>query len=206
VRSYLRPLVVLPGLLLLVFGCAAPSSGAGTATGRSSLRASSPLPESATGQGSGSAAAGPSSGVAGPSAPAAVSPSAAPTDVLPPGMITGNLGVADQQGDGTRLRLVAEVDGGPGWVVVQADRAGRPGKVLGVVHRSDGVHGDSVTVPLLPRVATGRLWVTLYLDRGRLGVFEHPGPDAPLQFAGKDLERSVILTVSPDLASPDATG
>jgi hypothetical protein len=121
-------------------------------------------------------------------------------------MVSGNLGVIDQRGDGTQLRLAAEVDGGPGWVVVQADSNGRPGKVLGLVHRKDGAHDDVVIVALHPRVATGRLWVTVYLDLGRPGVFEHPGADTPLQFAGQDLQRSATLTVTPPPAPQNGVG
>jgi hypothetical protein len=40
------------------------------------------------------------------------------------------------------------------------------------------------------------LWVTLYLDRGRPGVFEPAGADRPLQFNGRDLRRSARLTVT----------
>jgi hypothetical protein len=178
---------MLPCMLLL-FGCAAPTNGAGVA----SVTESSPPVVSVP-------------GVDGPSVPAAVSP-AAHSDEVPPGMVSGNLGVTDQKGDGTQLRLAAEFDGGPGWVVVQADRNGRPGKVLGLTHRKNGAHDDIVTVALHPRVATGLLWVTMYLDQGRQGVFEHPGADTPLQFAGQDLQRSATLTVTSPPAPQNGVG
>jgi hypothetical protein len=200
-HGHARPLVVASGLLLL-FGCAAPTSGAVTAARPSQ----SSVPAPAVTQESASPTAGPSSAVLGPSAPPAA---AAPAHTeVPPGLISGNLGVLDQTGDGTRLHLSAEVDGGPGWVVVQADDNGHPGKIVGKVHRGDGVHDDIVTVRLHPRVSTGLLWVTLYLDLGRRGVFEHPGPDTPLQFVGQDLQRSATLTVvTPQLgASADDEG
>jgi hypothetical protein len=44
-------------------------------------------------------------------------------------MISGNLGVVDQVGDGTRLRLSAEIDGTAGWVV--ADRGGSSARSTG---------------------------------------------------------------------------
>lgn len=181
---------VLPALLLLV-GCAAPNQTA-SGTGQnpspsSSLPASAPPPS-----------VSPPPDIVGPSVPAAsaAATASAHTNVLPVGKVSGNLGVVDQQGDGTRLRLSAEIDGAAAWVVVQADRNGRPGKLVGLVHRNDGVHDDVVVVRLRPRAASGRLWVTLHLDRGRKGVFENPGPDKPLQFAGQDLRRSLTLTVT----------
>jgi hypothetical protein len=188
---------MLSGMLLL-FGCTAPTNGAGVASVTESSPPVGAVPAPTTGQGSESPAAGASPGVDGPSVPAAVSPAAHSEDA-PPGLVSGNLGVTDQNGDGTQLRLAAEFDGGPGWVVVQADRNGRPGKVLGLTHRKNGAHDDVVTVALHPRVATGLLWVTMYLDNGRQGVFEHPGADTPLQFAGQDLQRSATLTVTDGL-------
>jgi hypothetical protein len=89
---------------------------------------------------------------------------------------------------------------------VQANSNGRPGKVLGLVQRKDGVHDGIVTVALHPRVATGPVGVTLYLDRGRRGVFEHPGADIPLEFAGQDLRRSATLKVTPRPAPQNGVG
>jgi hypothetical protein len=182
---------VLP-VMFLVVGCAAPTNQSDFVAGEHPSPISS-LPESAP-----PASVPPSPGLVGPTAPAASSSAEAPahTNVLPVGKISGNMGVVDQRGDGTELRLSAEIDGAPGWVVVQADRNGGPGKVMGLVHRNDGVHDDVVVVRLRPRAASGRLWVTLYLDRGRKGVFEDPGPDKPLLFAGQALRRSLTLTVT----------
>lgn len=182
---------------LLLSGCASGAAGPGPASDPPAAAASSP-----------EAPASPSSadpsGVVGPMAAtqtASATPSASHSagshlNVLPQGLISGNLGVVDQVGDGTRLRLSAEIDGAAGWVVVQADRGGRPGRVLGTVHRGDGVHDDIVVVRLRPRVASTRLWVTLYLDRGRPRVFEPGGADRPLQFNGRDLRRPARLTVT----------
>lgn len=179
-RSWVLPVLVLLPWLVLLVGCAAPTDRSAPPDGRQR----------------------PSSTVS--PAPAASTPSPAPTTAsaagrpaaLPIGAI-GNLGVTDQRGDGTRIRLAAEIDGSAGWVVVQADRRGRPGRVLGLAHRADGEHDDVVVVRLRPAVGTGRLWVTLCLDRGLRGVFESPGPDTPLVFAGDELRRSVTLTMTP---------
>jgi len=138
--------------------------------------------------------------------PASSAPAVTPTgstsatehqNSLPEGQISGNLGVLDQTGDGTKLRLSAEIDGVDGWVVVQRDRGGKPGPVIGLVHRGEGVHDDIVVVKLRPKLTSSQLlWVTLYLDRGKAGVFQPGRADRPLQFIGKDLRRPVQLTVT----------
>jgi hypothetical protein len=114
-------------------------------------------------------------------------------DGLPPGLLQGNLGVVDQHGDGSQLLVSAEIDGTDGWVVVQADQDGRRGEVLGLAHRRNEAHDDTITVPLRRRVASGPLWVTLCVDAGTPGVFDNA--DTPVQFSGGDLTRSVLLTV-----------
>ena len=188
-------------VLLLVVGCG--SSGAAGADGPAPLQ---PL-DSATTSTASAAAASPSASapsVAGPSVPASSAPATpsaasapAHTNALPEGQISGNLGVVDQSGDGSRLRMSAEIDGIGGWVVVQTDKGGKPGSVIGLVHRDEGVHDDVVVVPLRPRVTASRLlWVTLYLDRGKKGVFQPGRADRPLQFIGRDLRRPVHLTVT----------
>jgi hypothetical protein len=135
---------------------------------------------------------------------AAASPSAIPSrtlspspaeHVLPPGILSGNLGVHDQHGDGTQVTVSPEIDGADGWVVVQADDGGRRGEVLGLAHRTNQAHDDVIAIPLRRKVSTGRLWVTIHVDAGRRGVFEYPGPDRPLQSRGGDLTQPITLTV-----------
>jgi hypothetical protein len=128
-----------------------------------------------------------------PSAPSSL-PSQHGPEVAPPELLTGNLGFTDQVSDGTALVGSAEIDGSAGWVVVRADRAGAPGAVLAAVYRPDGKHDDVVTVRFTRR-ASGPLWVSLNVDAGVPHRLDLPGPDRPLQFAGADLVRRVVLTV-----------
>ncbi len=121
-----------------------------------------------------------------------------PTDTapeVPPGIVQGNLGFIDQVSDGRHLIGSAEIDGAPGWVVVRTDQGGRPGAVLGRVHRDNGVHDDVATVTWARKVRSGPVWVSLHIDEGTVGRFEFPGPDRPLTFAGADLRHRLVLAV-----------
>ena len=108
---------------------------------------------------------------------------------------TGNLGFHDQLSDGWTVVGAAEIDGSGGWVVIRADRGGVPGPVIGSVYRPNEAHDDVVTVRLGARVRSGPLWVSLNVDAGRTKRLEFPGPDLPVQFAGADLSRRLVLTV-----------
>jgi hypothetical protein len=112
-----------------------------------------------------------------------------------PGLLQGNLGFRDQVSPGRSVVGYAEIDGSGGWVVVRDDRNGAPGRVLGSVYRPNEAHDDLVTVKLNNAVPSGPLWVSLHVDAGVLKRLEFPGPDQPLQFAGADLTRRLVLTV-----------
>jgi hypothetical protein len=88
-----------------------------------------------------------------------------------------NLGVLNQVSDGRTITVAdAEVGGSPGWVVVQGDKAGKPGAVIGMTRRLNGEHGNAFAVHLTKPISTGAYWVTLHRDLGRQRVFEFPGP------------------------------
>ena len=112
-----------------------------------------------------------------------------------PGFVTGNLSFRDQTSNGRRVKGYAEIDGSGGWVVVRADRAGRPGRVLGSSYRANEEHGDLVRVPLTSRVGSGPLWVSLHVDAGKPKRLDFPGPDQPVTFVGHDLAVRVHLSV-----------
>ena len=107
-----------------------------------------------------------------------------------------NLGVLDQVSDGRAMTVgVAEVDGTPGWVVVQRDVNRAPGPVVGMTRRLNGQAGDATTVRFTSPVGSGAYWVSLHRDLGRQRVYEFPGPDEIVVAAGSALQRRVVITV-----------
>jgi hypothetical protein len=108
---------------------------------------------------------------------------------------TGNLGFHDQLSDEWPVVGATEIDGSGGWVVIRADHGGVPGPVIGSANRPNEANEDVVTVRFGARVRSGRLWVSLNVDAGRTKRLEFPGPDLPVQFAGADLARRIVLTV-----------
>lgn len=116
---------------------------------------------------------------------------------VPAGMLTGNLGVRDQTGNGRTVTVgAAEIDGSPGWVAIRADAQGKPAALLGLARRADGQHDDVVTVALAHPVRTAYYWATLHIDAGIAGRYEYPGPDAMLNAGTIALTRRFLLTVA----------
>jgi len=135
------------------------------------------------------------------SIPAGDSPSAGHAgrsgqDETPSGLLTGNIGVRDQSGDGRTITIgAAEIDGSPGWVVISANDRGKPGRTLGLVHRADGQHDDIVSVPMRTPLRSGVYWATMHVDLGAAGRYEYPGPDVPLTAGNQLLSRLFQLKV-----------
>ncbi|MFV1949840.1 MAG: hypothetical protein ACC633_07910, partial [Anaerolineales bacterium] len=99
----------------------------------------------------------------------------------------------------------------PGWIVIQSDDDGEPGHVLGF-SQIDNSESENLTVGIDPKMATSVLYAVLYYDRGITGVFEFPGPDAPVKFNGRVASKSFTadnkatlpsLTVSDQVVSED---
>jgi hypothetical protein len=108
------------------------------------------------------------------------------------------LDVYDQKRTNT-VALTHVVAPGPSWVVVYADEAGKPGRVLG---KSSLAATDAidVVVPLGSVPATGGVFVALLADRGKTGVFEYgsfdpasTSPDRPYVAGGAELVRRIAL-------------
>ncbi len=66
-----------------------------------------------------------------------------------------------------------------GWLVIHRSQDGNLAAVIGLVPVHKGVNYN-VTVPILRALATPTLYVLLHSDAGQSGVYEFPGPDAPL--------------------------
>ena len=75
---------------------------------------------------------------------------------------------------------VAEVfSKGPGWLVIHADREGKPGPVLGFSPVVNGLN-QNVVVTLDVAGVTETLYAMLHVDVGELGKYEFPGVDGPV--------------------------
>jgi hypothetical protein len=67
-----------------------------------------------------------------------------------------------------------------GWVVVHLDEDGKPGRVIGKSFVKQGMF-RSIEFSLDESVKPGeKVWVMLHIDAGTLGIYEFPGPDAPV--------------------------
>ncbi len=94
--------------------------------------------------------------------------------------ITPGVKVLDQTVLSGSVR-VAEVDSAAaGWIVVHADLGGRPGPVVGYTAVARGKNSD-VAVAIDQSTATPTLYAMLHVDKGVVGTYEFPGPDAPEQ-------------------------
>ncbi len=73
----------------------------------------------------------------------------------------------------------------PGWLVIHADKDGKPGPILGKTQVQAG-ENLNVVVSIDVAKATPRLHAMLHVDRGTMGVFEFPdGPDVPVKVGDK---------------------
>ncbi len=72
-----------------------------------------------------------------------------------------------------------------GWIVIHADKDGKPGPILGKTQVQAG-ENLNVVVAIDTANATPRLHAMLHVDRGTAGTFEFPnGPDVPVKVGDK---------------------
>jgi len=84
-----------------------------------------------------------------------------------------------------RLTINDVVIPAAGWLVIYQDIDGEPGDMLGYEQLKLG-ENSQVTIIIAPRNATPTLIARLHEDAGTAGIFEYPGPDAPL-YDGTDI-------------------
>jgi heme/copper-type cytochrome/quinol oxidase subunit 2 len=89
-----------------------------------------------------------------------------------------NQGVID-----ARVVIAKVVSSGPGWLVVHTQADGKPGPVIGYSAVRNGVNLNVVVAVDTKRV-TEKLYAMLHADAGAVGVYEFPGPDAPVMVGG----------------------
>lgn len=98
--------------------------------------------------------------------------------------MTPSVTVADQPIVNGTVTIAEVVSSGPGWLVIHAQKDGKPGPVLGHSAVSDGVN-TNVVVEIDVSGATETLYAMLHTDAGTVGTYEFPGPDGPLSVDGK---------------------
>lgn len=103
-----------------------------------------------------------------------------------------NLRVRDQAPADGRVVVPQVYSPGGGWLVIHTDSDGRPGPVVGFSALKAGFNQD-VTVELKPVPAAGKVWAMLHKDEGKVGIYEFPGPDAPIVAGGKVVMESFVL-------------
>lgn len=84
-----------------------------------------------------------------------------------------------------------------GWIVIQTDSHGAPGRLLGVSGVTSGTT-NSLTITLPQPVASGRYWATLHVDDHTLGSYEYPtfpAADTPVKIGSKIMARSFEIVV-----------
>ncbi len=98
--------------------------------------------------------------------------------------MTPSVTVNDQPIVNGTVTIAEVVSDGPGWLVVHAQKDGKPGPVLGHSAVSDGVN-TNVVVEIDVSGATETLYAMLHTDAGTVGTYEFPGPDGPVSVDGK---------------------
>jgi heme/copper-type cytochrome/quinol oxidase subunit 2 len=95
-----------------------------------------------------------------------------------PSVSVDNQGVVD-----ARVVIAKVVSKGPGWIVIHTQASGKPGPVIGYSAVRDGVNLN-VVVAVDTKKVTDNLYAMLHTDAGAVGVYEFPGPDAPVMAGG----------------------
>jgi heme/copper-type cytochrome/quinol oxidase subunit 2 len=107
-----------------------------------------------------------------------------------------NQGVVD-----ARVVISKVVSSGPGWLVVHVQADGKPGPVIGYSAVRSGANLN-VVVPVDAKRVTDKLYAMLHTDAGTVGMYEFPGPDAPVTAGGVMV--NVPFAVSQAVSQPQA--
>jgi predicted lipoprotein with Yx(FWY)xxD motif len=99
--------------------------------------------------------------------------------VTPSGGITPTVKVSDQPVQNGIVKVDDVVSNGPGWIVIYTMANEQPDQAIGYTHVNDG-DNPNVNVKVDQSKVTPTLWAQLHIDAGTPGVFEFPGPDAPV--------------------------
>ncbi|HVN55930.1 MAG TPA: hypothetical protein VMT46_16470 [Anaerolineaceae bacterium] len=112
-------------------------------------------------------------------APQAVIPVTAPTRAPAVQNIPPAVAVQDQVIKNATVAIDKVISTGSGWLVIYNDENGSPGTEIG----RTGIHAgesDALVINIANERVTHRLYASLHVDRGVIGVYEFPGPDGPV--------------------------
>jgi hypothetical protein len=84
----------------------------------------------------------------------------------------------------------------PGWIVIHADAAGKPGADIGHAAVQTG-DNNNVVVTIDPTKATPTLYAMLHVDKGITNTYEFPGADIPVQVNGQVVNVPFKITSLP---------
>ena len=127
------------------------------------------------------------------SVPATQPAAAAPTDAPAPAAITPSVTVADQAIVDGKVTIAQVVSAGPGWLVIHAQKDGKPGLVLGYSPVKEGENAV-VAVKIDAAQATQMLYAMLHTDAGTVGSYEFPGSDGPVLVGGQMVNPAFSIT------------
>ncbi len=105
---------------------------------------------------------------------------------------------ARDQPAGSSLIVAHVVAAQDGWITVHANTINnQPGEQLGhsAVRRGDNYNVRVLLNPV-PQVGD-KVWPMLHIDAGVIGVYEFPGPDAPVILNGNIVMQQITLTAPP---------
>ena len=126
--------------------------------------------------------------------------------VTPPFNVTVGVGVADQSIAGGTVTVARVFSDGPGWIVIHAQKDGKPGPILGFSPVADGENSD-VSVNIDTTGATPVLYAMLHTDAGQVGTWEFPdGPDVPVKVGDAIITPSFNVTGGLPSTLPETGG
>jgi hypothetical protein len=98
--------------------------------------------------------------------------------------VTPSVSVIDQAIQNNTVTVEKVTAAEPGWIVIHADSAGKPGADIGHAAVQTG-DNNNVMVTIDPTKATPILYAMLHVDKGITNTYEFPGPDVPVQVNGQ---------------------
>ncbi len=113
--------------------------------------------------------------------------------------------VSDQALVGNSVTVDDVVSSGPGWIVIYTtDAYGSPDQPIGHAPVVDG-DNQMVSVSVDPAKAQGTLYAQLQEDKGTVGTYEYPGPDAPVMLGAQMISGTFKITTGQSIGGGSST-
>jgi predicted lipoprotein with Yx(FWY)xxD motif/uncharacterized protein (DUF736 family) len=111
--------------------------------------------------------------------------------------------VSDQLMQNGMVKVDDVVSDGPGWIVIYTVKSDQPDQPIGWTHVNSG-DNQNVMVKVDASKATTTLYAQLHVDAGNIGVFEFPGPDAPVMLGVRMISGMFSTTKDETMSSSGA--